>query len=47
VFIVATAGTLLLGVFGAMIAAALTSVAVQTAAELRDAGALGEPRGEA
>jgi hypothetical protein len=34
-------------VFGAMLAAALTSVAVQTAAELLDPGAFGEPRGEA
>ena len=43
VLIVVSAGTLLFGVFGAILAAPLTSVAVQTAADLREAGAFGEP----
>jgi predicted PurR-regulated permease PerM len=45
VLIVVSAGTLLFGVFGAILAAPLTSVAVQTAADLREAGAFGEPTG--
>jgi putative heme transporter len=43
VLIVVSAGTLLLGVFGAVLAAPLTSVAMQTAGDLRGAGAFGEP----
>lgn len=43
VLIVVSAGTLLFGVFGAILAAPLTSVAVHTAEDLRDAGAFGEP----
>ena len=43
VLIVVSAGTLLLGVFGAILAAPLTSVAVQTARDLREAGAFREP----
>ena len=43
VLIVVSAGTLLFGVFGAILAAPLTSVAMQTAADLREAGAFGEP----
>lgn len=43
VLIVVSAGTLLFGVFGAILAAPLTSVAVQTAEDLRKAGAFGEP----
>jgi predicted PurR-regulated permease PerM len=45
VLIVVSAGTLLLGVFGAVLAAPLTSVALQTAGDLREAGAFGEPDG--
>ena len=43
VLIVVSAGTLLFGVFGAILAAPLTSVVVQTGADLREAGAFGEP----
>jgi predicted PurR-regulated permease PerM len=43
VLIVVSAGTLLFGVFGAILAAPLTSVATRTAADLREAGAFGEP----
>ena len=43
VLIVVSAGTLLFGVFGAILAAPMTSVAVHTAGDLREAGAFGEP----
>lgn len=43
VLLTVSAGTILLGVFGAILAAPLTSVAVRTIADLREYGWFGEP----